>query len=81
MNTTPDINPLTDAQRRQIQDEHRGKVIGPFQWRNFCCKCGVPTVVHVEWLAEKTDLTCDECRPDLQTGNSMSTAFAPVHRE
>jgi len=72
-----DKSPLTDAQRVQIQNANRGRPLGPNEWRNFCCRCGLPLVVRRDWLALKEDLTCDDCRPAIQTGNDMSSAFSP----
>lgn len=79
-NPDEDLNPLTVEQRREIQTLHRGKLVGVGEWRNFCCKCGMPLIVHREWLRGKDDLTCDECRPSIQVSNQMSTAFSPDRR-
>lgn len=75
-----DKNPLTDEQRKSIQDELRGIQIMPGVWRNFCCACGLPLAVTHEFVRFKSDLTCDDCRPSIQDGNKLSGAFSPEKR-
>jgi len=60
---TDDINPLTVAERRKIQDDNRGRFLGFYSWRNFCCECGLPLVNHVEEKRYAKDLVCADCRP------------------
>lgn len=67
---------LKEHERIAIQKMHRGRVLGPGQWRNFCCRCGLPLTVTHEWMKNKTDLTCDECRPPIEKGGQMATAFS-----
>lgn len=72
---------MTDRERqalaRQTQAEGRGRPLGNGTWRNYCCVCDAPIAVRREWLRTKTDLTCDECRPPVASGNTMSSALGP----
>lgn len=76
------MNTLTDTERAHIQCVNRGRLLGPGMWRNFCSRltCGKPLEVTHEWLKDKTDLVCDDCRPAIQTCNVMSNAFSPEAR-
>jgi len=58
-----DINPLTVAERKEIQRQNRGRLLGLCSWRNFCCECGLPLVNHVEEKRYAKDLVCADCRP------------------
>jgi hypothetical protein len=67
---------VTDKEAQEVMAANRGRALGNGKWRNFCAKCRMPLEVSQQWLAKKTDLVCDDCRPAIQTGNSMSTAFS-----
>ena len=80
VNDEPETSYLTDNERRRVQTAFRGKYLGPSEWRNFCSDCGCPLIVRTEWMRFKDDLTCDDCRPPIQAGNSVSGAFSPDHK-
>lgn len=67
---------LKEHERVAIQKVHRGRIVAPGQWRNFCCSCGLPLTVTHDWLRDKIDLTCDDCRPPMETGGILATAFS-----
>jgi len=58
---TTDRNPLSEGQRLQIQQVHRGRELRFGSWRNFCCRCGIPMVNHVAEKRYATDLVCVYC--------------------
>jgi hypothetical protein len=60
----------------EIPEDCRGREITPTSWRNFCCTCGIPLVVHAEWMRLKKDMCCRDCASGPKTGGPLATAFS-----
>ena len=58
----PEKSSYTDGERRFVHNYNRGKQITPGSWRNFCCSCGLPMVVHAESARHAADLRCPDCQ-------------------
>lgn len=76
-----DPNPLTDAERRAIQQRLRGLPIpGTGKRVNFCCKCGLR--IPVPWgMASCKTLLCDDCdKPEPIGWTPMPTCAEQIER-